>query len=107
MKKEDLKVKNCVVENTGGGIYVAWGSFEDGRYFAIGDEILLIYDEDEYKAMDNEDYDGYTWQNEHIIDSYSYELDEFKYVLKQVYDLCDYSMKDCLDLFSGMEEGEE
>ena len=103
MKKEDLKVKDCVIENTGGYVYVAWGSFENGTYFAISDDILLIYDEDEYKAMDNEDYDGYEWENEHLIDSYSYLLDEFKYVLKQVYEKSDF---DC-SLFNSLEEGEE
>lgn len=83
-------VKDFVIENTGGGIYVAWGSFEDGNYFAIGDELLCIYDEDEYRAMDSVEYqnDSYTWQLKHTIDSFGYDDKMYLDVLKQIYDKC-------------------
>lgn len=81
-----MKVKEFNIENTGGNVYVCWGEFEEGNFFAISDEILLIYDEDEYIAMDNEDYDGYTWQTQHTIDSYNYDCEEYLDVLKQIYD---------------------
>lgn len=99
-----MKVKDFVIEQTGGYVYVAWGSFEDGTYFSISNDILVVYDEDEYKAMDNEDYDGYEWENEHTINSYSYQLDEFKNVLKQIYDKCEDSNKSLYDLFHSIEE---
>lgn len=105
-------VEDFKIENTGGNIYIAWGSFTNGTYFAIGEDLLLIYDEDEYKAMSNENYDGYTWEQEHIIESFanckevkeSYDI--FMYVLKQVWDKCTFIDKSFLDLFSEI-EGEE
>lgn len=99
-----MKVKDFVVEQTGGYVYVAWGSFEDGTYFAISCDCLLVYDEDEYKAMDNEDFDGYEWENEHTINSYSYQEDEYKNVLRQVFDKYEDNNKAFYDLFRGIDE---
>ena len=96
-----MKVKDFRIENTGGHIYVAWGEFEDGNYFAIGSDLLLIYDEDEYAAMEEEGYDGYEWENQHTINSYSYGYGEFMNVLKQIYDKTD--MHD-IDLFESIED---
>lgn len=94
-----MKVKEFKIENTGGNIYVAWGSFEDGTYFAIGNDILNIYDEDEYKAMYNDDYDGYEWQMKHTINGYVYEQDEYKNIIKQIYNKYENPNKDFYDLF--------
>lgn len=93
-------VKDFVIENTGGGIYVAWGSFENGNYFAIGDELLMIYDEDEFVAMDSSEYqkDSYTWQLKHTIDSCSNDDKMYLDVLKQIYDRC--SEKDKINFHS-------
>lgn len=99
-------VKDFKIENTGGNIYVAWGSFENGTYFAMGSEILLVYDEDEYEAMDKDDYDGYTWQQLHCIDNYNYDSKEYEDVLMQIYNKCDDSYKYMYDLFSNIKENE-
>lgn len=98
----NLKVKDFIIEQTGGHIYVAWGSFENGTYFAIGSDSLFIYDEDEYKAMDNDNYDGYEWEQKHFLGEYgNYEglNNEYLYVLKQVYNKCKDKDKDCYDMF--------
>ncbi len=101
-----MNVKEFKIENTGGNIYVAWGSFEDGNYFAMGSEILLVYDEDEYIAMDREDYDGYTWQQQHCIDSYNYDSKEYDEVLMQIYNKCNDSYKYMYDLFMELNKKE-
>ena len=105
--KEELQVKDFQIENTGGGIHVAWGSFTNGTYFSIGSEALFIYDEDEYKAMDNDNYDGYTWEQKHLIKEYgNYEgiNEEYLNVLNQIWDKCTDSFKYQLDLFESIEK---
>ncbi len=99
-----MEVKEFIIEQTGGYVYVAWGQFNNGNYFAISSDILLIYDEDERKVMDAEDYDGYTWQQQHTIASYSYDTKEFAEVLNQLWVKCTYSDKYGYDLFSSIEE---
>lgn len=81
-----MKVKDFVIEQTGGYVYVAWGSFEDGTYFSISSDALFVYDADEYVAMDDDNYDGYTWEQQHIINSYDYTSNEYYYVLIQLWD---------------------
>lgn len=103
--KDKYIVQDCVVEQTGGYVYVAWGSFLNKElYFAISSEILIIYDADEYKAMEKENYDGYEWEQKHEVESFSYLTDTFKDVLEQVYLKCDYKDKDLYDLFGSIGE---
>lgn len=97
-----MKVKNFIIENTGGNVYVSWGSFKDGTYFAISSDILLIYDEDEYEEMNKSDYDGYAWEQQHCINSYNYDNKKYKEVLKQIYNKCNDSYKNMYDLFSDL-----
>lgn len=98
------KVKDFIIENTGGSVYVAWGGFEDGTFFAISSDLILIYDEDEYKAMDTDEYkDGYEWQLKHIIDSYSFEMDEYKDIQRQIYNRCTAGEK-MVDIFWDIDE---
>lgn len=100
-----MKVKDFVIENTGGGIYVAWGSFEDGTYFAIGSEDMFIYDEDEYAAMNESNYDGYGWELQHTIKSYpNYDglNKEYLDVLQQLFDKTTDSYKYTIDLFGSV-----
>lgn len=98
-----MNVKRFEIENTGGNIYVAWGEFEDGTFFAIGDDILMVYDEDEYAAMDSDDYDGYTWQQSHTIKSFVGDANNETYmnVLKQIYNQ---TQNHYIDLFKHIEE---
>ena len=95
-----MKVKDFIIEYTGGGIYIAWGSFENGNYFAIGNDLLNIYDEDEFVAMDSSEYqkDSYAWQLKHTIDSCSNDNKMHLDVLKQIYDKC--SDKDKINFHS-------
>ena len=100
-----MKVKDFEIEQTGGYVYVAWGSFENNTYFSISSDILVIYDEDEYKLMYNDDFDAYTWEQEHIIESYSYECEEFKDVLEQLWERYPSSSKFFYDLFQSIDLG--
>lgn len=102
--KEKYEVKDFVIEQTGGYVYVAWGSFTNKTYFCIGSDIVLIYDKDEYKAMDKENYDGYEWEQKHTIESYSYDSKEYKYILKQIYNKYENKAKDMMDLFHYIDE---
>lgn len=97
-----MKVKDFIIEYTGGGIHIAYGSFEDGTYFAIGSEALLIYDEDEYAAMEDENYDGYTWEQQHLINSYEYTNKNHSNVLQQLFDRTTDSCKYTIDLFGSV-----
>lgn len=102
--KKENKVEDFIIENTGGNVNVAWGSLEDGRYFALGCEVLNIYDKDEYEAMNEEDYDGgYEWQLKHTLESYSFEMDEYKEIQKQLYERCSEYEKRC-DIFYEYED---
>lgn len=96
-------VKDFIIEQTGGYVYVAWGSFTNGTYFSISSDILLVYDKDERDVIDNEDYDLYEWEQEHLINSYSFETAEFKDVLNQVYNKSTETDKMMYDLFSSIE----
>jgi len=80
-----MKVKSFIIENSGGNIFVAWGEFDNGTYFSIGSDLLMVFDENEYMAMESDDFDGYTWEENHTINSYSYTCEEYLDVLKQLY----------------------
>ena len=97
------KVKDFTIENTGGNVYVAWGEFLDGTFFAISSDLVMIYDANEYTAMNEDGYDGYTWENEHTIESYSYETDEYKDIQRQIYDRCTTGEK-MVDIFCDIDE---
>ena len=97
-----MKVLDVKVEYTGSGIYVAWGSLDNGNFFSISSDAMYEYDEDEYKAMDEEDYDAYEWENIHIVASYMPSGIGYKEVIKQVYDKCDDSDKDTFDIFKAI-----
>lgn len=100
--KEKMEVKDYIIEYTGGNIYVAWGSFKDGRYFSIGSDMLFVYDEDEYVAMNDEEYDGYTWEQQHCLASYDYTASEYKNVLSQIFETYKSSEKYRMDLFDAI-----
>lgn len=97
---EKLKVDNFIIENTGGSVYVAYGRFTNGLYFSIGCDLICVYDEDEYKAMDDDNYweDPYEWEMSHIVELNITES-QHKEILKQIYDKYECSYKDELDLF--------
>ena len=83
--KEDLKVKNYNIENTGGNTLVIMGQLENGNYFGLGDEWLVIFDANYHQAY----LDGLTggetdWEEEHTIDSYYMDEDEFKIIKDQI-----------------------
>lgn len=101
---ERYAVKDFVIENTGGNVYVAWGSFKNGFYFALSSDIVIIYDMDEYKAMETEEYgDGYEWEQKHEVESFSFEEAEYIYIQLQVYDKCTTGEK-MVDIFYGIED---
>ena len=85
---ENLKVENCVVEHTGGGIMVAYGKLANGEYFSIGDDVYLFdediynyeYDEENIKKSDGDFYD---WEMTHGIGVYEYGTPEYNTILKQ------------------------
>ena len=82
----NLKVKNYVAENTGGNTIVYMGQFEDGNYFRLGDENLVIFDDDYHQAYLDELTAGETdWEEVHMIDSYYYDSDEYKQVYNQIH----------------------
>lgn len=102
-----MKVRDFIIENTGGNVYVAWGSFEEGNFFAISSDLVIIYDADEYKAMETDEYeDGYEWEQRHMVDSYSYEMPEYKDIQRQIYDRCTIGEK-MVDIFSDIDDEEE
>lgn len=80
----EMKVKNSLIENTGGNVFVGYGQFENGKYFAISDDILIISDKDIYKAHYDDNIDDYEWEQENLIDRYSFDTEEHTSVLKQV-----------------------
>jgi len=102
---EKYSVKDFVIENTGGNVYVAWGSFENGFYFAISSDLVMIYDMDEYKAMETEEYqeDSYKWELKHVVESYSYEMPQYKYIQLQIYNRCS-NYEKMVDIFSDIED---
>lgn len=104
-----MKVKDFVIEQTGGYVYVAWGSFEDGTYFSISSDALFVYDADEYAAMDDDNFDGYTWEQQHIIKEYDndYINKEYIDVLIQIWNKCSYADKYSYDLFWSIDKKEE
>lgn len=87
---KNYKVKEFKIEQTGGYVYVAWGSFTNETYFSIGSDGLMVYDEDEYimlaKQDEDETFDLYTWEQAHLIDMYDFTTDTYKAVIKQIYD---------------------
>lgn len=87
--KENFKVKDFDLEYTGGGITVAYGVYTNGLGFAIGSDLLFLYDEDARNQF--EDDDDVEWQETHsLFDDYGMGLTEktnlFQTTLKQVFD---------------------
>lgn len=95
-------VKKFNIEYTGGGIYVAFGELDDNTFFTISEEGLSQYDQDEYKAMNDPSYDGYTWEQEHMISSCDYTNDKYISILQQIYDKCKVINKESYDLFNSI-----
>lgn len=89
---KELTVKEFDIDNTGGNVYVAWGSFEEyPLFFTASSDGIAIYDADEREAMKSDDYDGYEWENAHSISGASYTLGSpnstlYKSVITQMYD---------------------
>lgn len=93
---DNLKVETCIVEQTGGHIYVAYGKMTDGRYYCLFEEGVSFFDTDIHKYEYEEDHwdenqgDFLNWENEHLImaDStnyctYWYGDPEYTIMLKQ------------------------
>lgn len=96
-----LKVENFVIEYTGGGVYIAYGKFTNNLYFSIGCDIICIYDEDEYKAMEDDKYwnDPYEWEQKHFVKDIVINEKIHRNILKQIYKMCKDKYKDEMDLF--------
>ena len=94
-----LKVENFVIEYTGGGVYVAYGKFTNNLYFSIGCDCIFIYDEDEHKEIENNNYDLYEWEQEHLIKDIVVNEKQHRNILKQIYKMCKDKYKDEMDLF--------
>ena len=62
---------------------MAMGQFTDGKYFGMSSEILCIFDDDYHKAWEN-DLVTEEWEQEHFIDSYDYDMEEFEIVREQI-----------------------
>lgn len=79
----EFKVKQYNKENTGGNTIVAMGQFEDGTYFGLGDETLILFDEDYHEAYLTLE-DTSDWQEEHKIKYYDYYDEEYNLVANQI-----------------------
>lgn len=84
---EDLKVETCIVEQTGGYVYVGYGRLANGTYYAISSDLVSLYDEDiyayEYDENGRNDVDSYNWEMDHMVGGYDYNDPEYKVILKQ------------------------
>lgn len=82
---DDYKVINYKTENTGGNTMVTMGKLNNGQYFGINDEALVIYDEDYHQAY----LDGLTagetnWEMDHQVDVFYPEDEIYQDVLNQI-----------------------
>lgn len=65
---KSLTVKDMVIEDTGGDVTVAWGSYkEEPLYFSIGCDSIYVYDADERLVKDKEDYVWEDFAEEHKV----------------------------------------
>lgn len=79
-----LKVKTIKTYDTGGHTMVECGQLEDGNYFVINEETLVITDADYEEAFDQPDVDMGQWFKEHEINTYDADFDEeYKIVANQ------------------------
>lgn len=101
--EDGFKVKTYIVENTGGYTMVAMGQLANGKYFALSDELLGIYDEDYHQAYLDELTVGETdWEEEHLIDFYDYESAEYKIVKNQINSILIESNEDVINTLQEM-----
>lgn len=78
-------IKSYTVENTGGGTLVAMGTLENGKYFGLSNENLVIFDENYHLAYLDMDSDDLTdWEEEHAVEFYNEEEDEYYAVANQI-----------------------
>ena len=74
----------CKVENTGGGTLIEFGRFENGLYYGLNEETLVIYNDDYHQAYLNQDEeDFYQWQEDHIINAFDPDDMEYSIVAGQ------------------------
>lgn len=101
---EKFGVKDFTIEYTGGGVFVAYGAFTNGTYFSLGADLVVIYDEDEYAAIGTDEYeDGYEWELKHELESYGYDMPQYKYIQLQLYNRCSKGERNC-DIFLDIED---
>lgn len=82
--EDRYKIEYSTVENTGGGTLVEFGKLTSGLYFGLNEETLVVYNDDYHEAYMNQDEeDLYQWQEDHIVNAFDADNEEYKIVANQ------------------------
>lgn len=82
--EEEFNIESSIEYNMGGGTMVEFGKLSNGKYFAINESLLLLFDEDCYQAqLDNDEDTIDMWYQEHQVAQFDNDTDEYIKVANQ------------------------